>query len=117
MDQTARAIMLGIRHRCGQEIQFWIPADLVAIQAERLDEEVGSLGLTEWMQDEGILDPEEELPQDLLVERLRTNLTPRGVAFIHVDTDASMCPTCGGLLRWLDILTDYAQRSRGTASP
>jgi hypothetical protein len=102
--------MLGVRHRCGQEIQFWIPADLVAPQAERLDQQVESLGLAEWMEGEGILAGDEHLPQDVLVERLREELPPRGVAFIDVDKDISECPACGTLLRWLDILNDYAQR-------
>lgn len=113
MDESARAIMLGVRHRCGQEIQFWIPAELVTAQAESLDQRVESLGLAEWMQDEGILDPDESPPQDVLVGRLRDELAPRGIAFIHVDRDVSECPTCGSLLRWLDILNDYAQRSPG----
>lgn len=116
MDANARAVMLGIRHRCGQEVQFWIPADLIPAQAERLDEEIGVLGLTEWMQDEGLLGDEEELPQEVLVERLRDTLAPRGVAFIHVDREPSLCPGCGALLRWLDIVTGYAERSRGGAS-
>src|SRR2546427_3852541 len=55
MPETGRAIMLGIRHRCGQEVQFWIPADLVAVIARRLDEETEALGLAEWMEGEGIL--------------------------------------------------------------
>lgn len=110
MDDAARAIMLGVRHRCGQEIQFWIPADLVWAQAERLDQRVESLGLTQWMQDEGILAGDEQLPQEELIERLRDELGPRGVAFIDVDKDISECPSCGSLLRWLDILNDYAER-------
>lgn len=110
MDDAARAIMLGVRHRCGQEIQFWIPADLVWEQAERLDQRVESLGLTQWMQDEGILAGDEQLPQEDLIERLRDELGPRGVAFIDVDKDISECPSCGSLLRWLDILNDYAER-------
>ncbi|HLI56880.1 MAG TPA: hypothetical protein VKY26_07565 [Actinomycetota bacterium] len=110
MDESARAIMLGVRHRCGQEIQFWIPADLVSVQAERLDQRVESLGLTQWMQDEGILAGDEQLPQEDLIERLRDELSPRGIAFIDVDKDISECPSCGSLLRWLDILNDYAER-------
>lgn len=102
--------MLGVRHRCGQEIQFWIPADLVSVQAERLDSRVESLGLTQWMQDEGILAGDEHLPQEDLIERLRHELSPRGIAFIDVDKDISECPSCGSLLRWLDILNDYAER-------
>jgi hypothetical protein len=116
MPDTGRAIMLGIRHRCGQEVQFWIPAELVAPIAERLDENDQALGLAEWMQDEGLLAGLEEAPPDVLVERLRDELVPRGVAFIDVDRDVSMCPTCGALLRWLDILADYAHRGAGGAA-
>ena len=115
MPETGRAIMLGIRHRCGQEVQFWIPADLVTAIARRLDQETEALGLAEWMEGEGILDGLEEAPSDALVQRLRTELAPRGVAFIDVEQDASICPSCGGMLRWLDILADYANRSSGSA--
>lgn len=116
MPDTGRAIMLGIRHRCGQEVQFWIPADLVSTIAQGLDESNQALGLAEWMQDEGLLAGFEEAPAEVLVERLRDELGPKGVAFIDVDRDASICPTCGGLLRWLDILADYAHRSAGGAA-
>ena len=108
--------MLGIRHRCGQEVQFWIPADLVAAIAERLDEKTQTLGLAEWMQDEGLLKDMDEAQSEELVESLRGELGPRGIAFIHVDRDASVCPSCGALLRWLDILTDYVHETRDGAS-
>jgi uncharacterized protein (UPF0212 family) len=49
------------------------------------------------------------------VDRLRAELAPRGIAFIDVDRDSSVCPTCGALLRWLDILADYAHRAGGAA--
>lgn len=116
MPETGRAIMLGIRHRCGQEVQFWIPADLVTSIAERLDEATQALGLAEWMQDEGLLAGYDEAPPEVLVERLRTELAPRGIGFIDVDRDASVCPSCGALLRWLDILADYANRAAGGAA-
>ena len=116
MPDTSRAIMLGIRHRCGQEVQFWIPAELVAAIAERLDEKTQTLGLAEWMQDEGLLQDMDEAQSEELVERLRGELGPRGIAFIHVDRDASVCPSCGALLRWLDILTDYVHQTRDEAS-
>jgi hypothetical protein len=104
--------MLGIRHRCGQEVQFWIPADVVAPIAERLDGKTEGLGLAEWMEGEGILDTPDEAPTEVLVERLRSELGPRGIAFIDVDKDPSVCPTCGAMLRWLDILSEYAGRSQ-----
>ncbi len=115
MPDTGRAIMLGIRHRCGQEVQFWIPADLVGPIAERLDGETEVLGLAEWMHDEGILEGVDEAPSEVLVERLRDELGPRGVAFIDVERDKSVCPTCGGMLRWLDILAEYARQGPGTS--
>lgn len=112
---ASRAIMLGIRHRCGQEIQFWIPADLVAAIAHHLDEQTETVGLADWMRDEGILEGFEEPPGEDLVDRLKEELSPRGIAFINVDTDISSCPACGGLLRWLDILVDAAKANRGGA--
>ncbi|GAC1361566.1 MAG: hypothetical protein NVSMB32_00740 [Actinomycetota bacterium] len=115
MAETGRAIMLGIRHRCGQEIQFWIPAELVEAIAQRLDEQTETLGLAEWMRDEGILHPADDLPPEALVERLRTELAPRDIHLIHVDQDESSCPSCGALLRWLDILVDYARGNQGEA--
>jgi hypothetical protein len=116
MPETGRAIMLGIRHRCGQEVQFWIPAELVAAIAQRLDENTQALGLSEWMVEEGLLEGLEEAPPEILVDRLRSELAPRGIAFIDVDKDPSVCPACGSLLRWLDILVDYAGRSAGGAA-
>ena len=113
MPETDRAIMLGIRHRCGQEIQFWIPADLVTAIARRLDETSQALGLAQWMEGEGLLADLGEAPPEVLVDRLRAELAPRGIGFIDVDRDASVCPTCGALLRWLDILADYAHRAAG----
>src|SRR5256714_15504285 len=76
MPETDRAIMLGIRHRCGQEVQFWIPAELVAAIARRLDESTQALGLAQWMEGEGLLPDIEEAPPEGLVERLRTELAP-----------------------------------------
>ena len=116
MPETDRAIMLGIRHRCGQEVQFWIPAELVTTIARRLDESTEALGLAQWMEGEGLLADLDEAPPEVLVERLREELAPRGIAFIDVDRDASVCPTCGALLRWLDILSDYAHRAAGGAA-
>ncbi|HYR63450.1 MAG TPA: hypothetical protein VET24_12575 [Actinomycetota bacterium] len=116
MPDTGRAIMLGIRHRCGQEVQFWIPAELVATIADRLNQATQALGLAEWMEDEGLLEGLDEAPPEILVERLRSELAPRGIGFIDVDRDASVCPSCGALLRWLDILADYAHRSAGGAA-
>lgn len=104
--------MLGIRHRCGQEIQFWIPAAFVPAHSRRLDEEVDTRGLASWMAEQGMLTEEEEPAQEELVERLRLELAPRDVAFIDVENDISECPKCGALLRWLDILTEYAQSGR-----
>lgn len=113
----SRAIMLGIRHRCGQEIQFWIPAELVGTIAQHLDEQVETMGLADWMRDQGILREVDEPPTEVLVDRLRSELAPRGVAFIHVDRDVSTCPLCGTMLRWLDILVEVAKSSRGEAGP
>lgn len=110
--EASRAIMLGIRHRCGQEIQFWIPAELVGTIAHRLDQQAETLGLAEWMRDEGILKDYDESSPEVLVERLRDELSPRGIAFIHVDQDISACPSCGGMMRWLDILVDAAKGGR-----
>ena len=113
MDDRERAIMLGIRHRCGQEIQFWIPASLVDAIAQELDAKVETQGLAEWMRDEGILAGEDEDPPEGLVERLRAELEPRQVHLINVEEDESTCPSCGALLPWLDILVDYARQARG----
>jgi hypothetical protein len=62
MPETDRAIMLGIRHRCGQEVQFWIPADLVTAIARSLDESTEALGLAQWMEGEGLLADLDESP-------------------------------------------------------
>ncbi len=104
--------MLGIRHRCGQEIQFWIPAYLVApIVGDLHEHEVE--GLASWMEDQGMLTGEEGQP-DNLIEHLRRQLAPRHVAFIDVEEDASVCPSCGALLPWIDAVTEYvAGQSRG----
>ena len=50
-----------------------------------------------------------------LVKMTETTLDPGAAitAFIDVEQDASICPSCGGMLRWLDILADYANRSPG----
>lgn len=113
MAEPGRAIMLGIRHRCGQEIQFWIPADLVDTIAGQLDARTETQGLAEWMRDEGILPEGDDLPAEVLVERLRAEFIPRQVHLINVETDESVCPSCGALLRWLDILVDYARGGSG----
>lgn len=105
--------MLGIRHRCGQEIQFWIPAAFVPAHSRRLDEEIDTRGLASWMADEGMLTEDEEPTEAELVDRLRLELAPRDIAFIDVERDASECPRCGALLRWLDILTEYARSGGG----
>src|SRR2546421_103722 len=76
MPETDRAIMLGIRHRCGQEIQFWIPAELVTAIARRLDETSQALGLAQWMEGEGLLADLDEAPPEVLVDRLRAELAP-----------------------------------------
>ena len=104
--------MLGIRHRCGQEIQFWIPAYLVAsIIGDLHNDEVE--GLATWMEEQGMLPADEQVP-DNLVEHLRRQLEPRQVAFIDVENDASVCPSCGALLPWIDAVTEYvAGQARG----
>src|ERR1700730_13476807 len=108
--------MLGIRHRCGQEVQFSIPAELVVAIARRLDESTQALGLAQWMEGEGLLAELDEAPAEVLVDRLRAELAPTGMAVIDSDPDASVCPTCGALVRWLAILADYAHRSAGGAA-
>ena len=111
MSTTDRAMMLGIRHRCGQEIQFWIPAYLVApIIGDLHDHEVE--GLSAWMEDQGMLAGDDR--PDNLVEHLRQQLAPRQVAFIDVEKDASACPSCGSLLPWVDAVSEYvAGQARG----
>src|SRR3981081_2231319 len=115
MPETDRAIILGIRHPSGQAGRLWSPAELVPTIARRLDESTEALGLAQWMEGEGLLADLDEAPPEVLVERLREELAPRGIAFIDVDRDPSVCPTCGALLRWLDILADYAHRAGGAA--
>ncbi len=106
MSSTDRAMMLGIRHRCGQQLQFWIPIYLVApIVAELSGHEVGAL--SGWMQEEGML-PSPTEPQPLnLIEHLKEQLAPRDIAFIDVENDASACPRCGGLIPWVDAVGQY----------
>lgn len=103
--------MLGIRHRCGQEVQFWIPTHVVASIVPALGDPQ-TLGLSSWMREEGLLDPEkheEELAPPVLVEQLKTGLDNRGIALIDVENDPSICPSCGALLPWLDVLVEYAR--------
>jgi len=103
--------MLGIRHRCGQEVQFWIPTYLVASIIGDLDEsEV--LGLAGWMEEEGMLPSDEASQPENLIEHLRRQLAPRSVAFIDVEHDASVCPSCGALLPWIDAVTQYVDGKR-----
>jgi hypothetical protein len=106
------AMMLGIRHKCGQEIQFWIPVDLVAPIIGDVDESE-IMGLAGWMQEQGFSADEEPGSPDALVEQLKEELAPHDVAFIHVERDSSICPGCGSLIRWLDAVTEYAQMRRG----
>jgi hypothetical protein len=111
MSTTDRAMMLGIRHRCGQEVQFWIPTYLVApIIGDLHENEV--LGLAGWMEEEGML-PEGAAagPADL-VAHLRSQMAPRSVSFIDVEHDASVCPSCGALLPWIDMVTEYVAGKR-----
>lgn len=104
MTSTDRAMMLGIRHRCGQEINFWIPAYLVQpIIGDLREHEVE--GLASWMEDQGMM-PADGPPADL-VAHLRSQLAPRDVAFIDVERDPSLCPACGTLLPWIDAVSEY----------
>ena len=104
--------MLGIRHKCGQEIQFWIPVQLVAAVIGDVDDSE-IVGLAGWMQEQGfLLDEEPESPDDL-IEQLKHELAPQDVAFIHVERDSSICPSCGSLIQWLDAVTEYAHMRRG----
>ncbi len=103
--------MLGIRHRCGQEVQFWIPAHLIASIVPALGDPQ-TLGLSSWMREEGLLDDEEEEapgPPQELIGQLKTGLSRRRVALIDVEKDSSICPACGVLLPWLDVLVEYAE--------
>jgi hypothetical protein len=106
-------MMLGIRHRCGQEVQFWIPAYLVApIIGDLHENEV--LGLAGWMEEEGMLAGDAAVQPGNLLEHLRRQLEPRSIAFIDVENDASVCPSCGALLPWIDAVTQYvAGRQQG----
>jgi hypothetical protein len=107
-----QAMMLGIRHKCGQEIQFWIPVHLIAPIIGDVDESEIT-GLAGWMEEQGLLNDEEpERPEDL-VEQLKQELAPRRVAFINVEQDSSVCPSCGSMIQWLDAVTQYAQMRRG----
>jgi hypothetical protein len=99
-------MMLGIRHRCGQELQFWIPAYLVAPLIEDLSD-LEVQGLAGWMAEEGMLPPEEAPQPDDLVGHLRDQLAPRNVALIDVEKDVSACPTCGGLIPWVEAVSQY----------
>jgi hypothetical protein len=105
-----RAIMLGIRHRCGQEVQFWIPAYLISAMLERIGDNE-TLDLTAWMHDEGLL-PEAEAKSEDLLEHLRKELAPRGVALIHVEEDPSICPACGVIIPWVEAITEWARSKR-----
>lgn len=111
MTPSRKSVMIGIRHRCGQIIQFWIPADWILPVLERSHTlEAEDLGA--WMAEQGWMpDPAEEQPPDL-VEHLREQLTPRGVVFIDVEKDESVCPRCSSLLRWVDVVADLAAGSR-----
>lgn len=104
--------MIGIRHRCGQIIQFWIPASWVLPVLERsLTLETEDLG--SWMTGKGWLaDDGDEQPENL-VERLKEQLAPRGVAFIDVQKDESVCPTCENLVPWVDVVAELAGSSPG----
>lgn len=114
MSATDRAMMLGIRHRCGQELQFWIPAYLVASIIEDLSG-VEVEGLAGWMAEEGMLPPADALQPDNLVEHLRDQLAPRNIALIDVESDASACPSCGGLIPWVEAVGWYvaSQKEQG----
>ena len=106
MSATDRAMMLGIRHRCGQELQFWIPAYLVAPLIEDLSD-LEVQGLAGWMSEEGMLPPEGAAHPENLVEHLRDQLAPRNIAFIDVEKDVSACPSCGGLIPWVEAVSQY----------
>lgn len=107
--------MLGIRHRCGQEIQFWIPVHLVAPLIGDVDESE-IVALAGWMHEQGFLDDQEPENPEALVEQLKSQLAPQQVAFIHVERDPAVCPGCGSLVQWLDAVTEYAQMRRGGTS-
>jgi len=111
-----QAMMLGIRHKCGQEIQFWIPVHLIAPIIGEVDESEIT-GLAGWMEEQGLWNGQEpESPEDL-VEQLKKQLAPRRVAFINVEQDSSVCPACGSMIQWLDAVAEYAQMRRGEDGP
>ncbi|MGQ0678100.1 MAG: hypothetical protein ACT4OM_00310 [Actinomycetota bacterium] len=112
MSYSDQAMMLGIRHKCGQEVQFWIPIHLIeAIIGDVSEDEV--TGLAGWMQEQGLLDGEAPASPELLVEQLRRELAPRQVAFIDVESDASACPACGSMIQWLDAVAEFARMRKG----
>lgn len=101
--ETERAIMLGIRHRGGREVQFWIPAPIIA-SIVPAPGDPRTPGLSSWMREEGLLDDEAEAPIPPGARRssLKTGLGRQGVALIDVERDSSICPSCGALLPWLN---------------
>ncbi len=108
--EAGKSVMIGIRHRCGQIIQFWIPASWVLPVLERsLTLETEDLG--SWMTGKGWL-AEDEQPENL-VEHLKEQLVPQGVAFIDVQKDEAVCPTCGNLVPWVDVVAELAGNSPG----
>lgn len=112
MSYSDQAMMLGIRHKCGQELQFWIPVHLVAsIIGEVAESEV--TGLAGWMHEQGLLTDQEPESPEALVEQLKEELAPRDIAFINVEQDSSVCPRCGGMIQWLEAVALYAQGERG----
>lgn len=107
-----QAMMLGIRHKCGQELQFWIPLHLVVAIIGTVEESEVT-GLAGWMNQQGLLRDVEPESSEALVEQLKEELAPRDIVFINVEQDSSECPRCGGLIQWLDAVTQYAQGQRG----
>lgn len=112
MTDAGKSVMIGIRHRCGQIMQFWIPASWVLPVLERsLSLQTEDLG--SWMAAKGWLpDEEADRPHDL-VEHLKEQLAPRGVAFIDVQQDESVCPGCSELVPWVDVVADLAGSGPG----
>lgn len=111
--ESGKSVMIGIRHRCGQIIQFWIPASWVLPVLERsLTLEAEDLG--SWMAAKGWLAAEDEAEQpENLVEHLREQLAPQGVAFIDVQKDESVCPACASLVPWVDVVAELAGSGPG----
>lgn len=110
--ESRKAVMIGIRHRCGQIIQFWIPASWVLPVLERsLTLETEDLG--SWMAGKGWLAGDEDEQPENLVEHLKEQLAPRGVAFIDVQKDESVCPTCDDLVPWVDVVAELGASSPG----